>query len=638
MRKSLHAVLFLFSMIFFLPTGSIAQEQFGTQLGNWQNNSLPEAFYGRYNEVWGVIVNGVEYGVIGSTMGTHFISLEPDANGNLEEIAFVEGGATGTSLIHRDFHHYGNYIYAVADEGFSSTLQIIDYSNLPTSVTTVYDSNEFFVTAHNIFIDEDNARLYTSNGEVLSLADPTNPTLLHENGYFSHDIFVQDNIVFSNEGNNGMRIYDYTDASNPVTIGSLTNYVNSGYNHSGWISEDGDHYFLCDETGGSFVKSLDITNLSDIEVVDMYKADNDNPNHIAHNALVLGDKLYVSYYTDGLAVFDVTDPTRVVRKYAFDTYPGVDDSGFKGAWGVYPFLPSGRMLVSDLNSGFYLIELPADQTVFALDEDILGCASTDFSFDILIGTDFTSNVNISESGLPSGATITYSENPATPGSIVGVTIGGISSAMNFDLQVMVDDGNANSSMMVPLEILSAPQAATLAMPADGSTDVEASPVFTWSNTGGVEKLIEISSFADFSTVDILSQTVFTETYTLQTSLTENSTYYWRVSFEDDCGQIVSDIFSFQVGILDGIDDIIAGTVSISPNPVLEEMLIETGEYFQGDIQINLVDLDGKNIQSWNVFNANEQFGLTAPKGLAGLFLLQISDAENTLTKKIFFGK
>jgi len=38
----------------------------------------------------------------------------------------------------------------------------------------------------------------------------------------------------------------------------------------------------------------------------------------------------------------------------FDTYTPSNSAGFNGAWGVYPFLPSGNILVSDINSGLYV--------------------------------------------------------------------------------------------------------------------------------------------------------------------------------------------------------------------------------------------------------------------------------------------
>ncbi len=636
-KQKIYICILSFMALLLFPSESIAQEQEGTLLGNWQNDDLPEAFYGRYNEVWAVIVNGVEYGVIGSTMGTHFISLEP-VNGVLEEIAFVPGGAQGSNIIHRDFDSYQNYLYAVADEGSSSTLQIIDFSGLPGSVDLVYDSNEFIVTAHNIFIDKENARLYSTNSYVLSLVNPSQPTVLSTGFFGGHDIFARDNILIVNEGNNGMRVIDYNDTNNPVVLGSLTDYNNSGYNHSGWMSEDNSHYFLCDETGGALVKSVDITDFSDMEVVDMFKADNDNPEHIAHNAMVLGNLLYVSYYTDGLAIFDITDPSQVVRKYFYDTYPGIDDSGFKGAWGVYSFLPSGRILVSDLNTGLYLIEFPEDQTIFALESELIACSSEDISFDVLVGYDFAeSGITLSASGLPSGVSATFSNNPAAPGEIVEVTISGISSDINFDLGISADDGNANSSTSVPVEVLPTPDALALSLPEDGSIDVHLFPIFEWELSNGLEKRLEVSTFPNFDNVDVLSEVVFGSSYEwFGNALEGETTYYWRVTFEDDCGTISSAINSFTTFKVLDLKEIEDDLVSINPNPVRDDIQIEMGEYFQGDVEIELFDVNGKSVRFWNIFNADQQMTLTSPVGLEGVYLLRLSNQEYTLTKKVLF--
>ena len=304
---------------------------------------------------------------------------------------------------------------------------------------------------HNIFIDEANARLYATNGKILSLADPEQPTFLAQGDITGHDIFVRDNIAFVNKGNSGLKVIDFTDSGNPVILGTMTDYPNSGYNHSGWMSDDGSHYFLCDETGGAFVKTVDISDFTDMEVVDMYKADNDNPQHIAHNALVRNNLLFVSYYTDGVQVFDVTDPTNVVRKYFYDTYPGINNSGFKGAWGVYPFLPSGRVLVSDLNTGLYLIEFPADQTIFTLQDSVQGCENNTIAFDILLGADFDdAGIDLSATDLPAGANVTFSENPAIPNSIVAVEINDLTDGVDFSFNIMATDGVASANMNTPL--------------------------------------------------------------------------------------------------------------------------------------------------------------------------------------------
>ena len=45
-------------------------------------------------------------------------------------------------------------------------------------------------------------------------------------------------------------------------------------------------------------------------------------------------------------------PTRVGQ---FDTWPASSETGFVGAWGVYPFFASGTIAISDINSGLYLV-------------------------------------------------------------------------------------------------------------------------------------------------------------------------------------------------------------------------------------------------------------------------------------------
>jgi len=39
----------------------------------------------------------------------------------------------------------------------------------------------------------------------------------------------------------------------------------------------------------------------------------------------------------------------------FDTYPDNDVASFDGAWSVYPYLPSGNILVSDIDRGLFVI-------------------------------------------------------------------------------------------------------------------------------------------------------------------------------------------------------------------------------------------------------------------------------------------
>ncbi|MEC8852932.1 MAG: hypothetical protein VYD33_00665, partial [Bacteroidota bacterium] len=131
-----------------------------TPLYNWQDTTLTSSWQydNTYNEIWGVQINGAEIAIIGSTAGTHFFDVTDPVTAN--QVDFVAGAYTGSDVVHRDYHDYNGYLYIVCDEGDSSTLQIIDMSSLPNSVSVVYDSNVLFTKSHNIFIDTATAKLY----------------------------------------------------------------------------------------------------------------------------------------------------------------------------------------------------------------------------------------------------------------------------------------------------------------------------------------------------------------------------------------------------------------------------------------------------------------------------------------------
>ncbi|MEM6722467.1 MAG: choice-of-anchor B family protein [Bacteroidota bacterium] len=363
----------LLYLLCFLPILAWAQPQQANLLYNWNDPSIvgSAAFDNAYNEIWGLVSNDREFAVIGSTEGTHFVDVtEPGSMIELRS-AFVEGAVTGPSIIHRDYHDYECYLYAVADEGFFSSLQIIDVSQLPDTTVVLYDSQDLIRRAHNIFIDTSTAKLYacavnSSVGyyplQVYSLADPLNPVLLSSHWSIGgvsipiiHDIYVKDDIAYLNGSNDGLLVADFSDQSNPQIIGTLDSYPDQGYNHSGWLSDDGQTYFLADETHGTGIKSLDVSDPTDITVLDVFDAESTS-NSIPHNLIVRGNYLYVSYYYDGLQVFDISDPSDVQRVAFYDTYPQSNINSYEGAWGVFPYLPSGRILISDMQTGLYVFD------------------------------------------------------------------------------------------------------------------------------------------------------------------------------------------------------------------------------------------------------------------------------------------
>jgi len=369
-------LLFIFLSIFINSQSTSAQVEMGNLLDTWSVDTLigSRLYDNVYNEVWGLTNKGREYAIIGSTYGTHFIDVTDPSN--IIEVAVVKGQDTTSEIVHRDFHDYKGYLYSVAQEG-ESTMQIIDYSYLPDSVAVLYDSDEVMSVAHNIFIDTSSAVMYAgvTNGAItfpvamrtFDLSDPLNPSIIKSynriDGYLinhMHDAYVVNDTAYLNCGPSGLVIADFSDVENPINLATLETfeYPQSGYNHSGWLSQDRKTYVMADETWGTDMKVFDVSQLPDITVIDTIDAGSESELSIAHNQIIHDGLLYCAYYYDGLQVWDIRDPENIERIMHYPTTDLEYDRTYEGAWGVYPFLPSGNIIVSDMQNGLFVIEAP----------------------------------------------------------------------------------------------------------------------------------------------------------------------------------------------------------------------------------------------------------------------------------------
>lgn len=376
-------ILFTTLILFISITIFYAQPALNmTVLDSWDDDTLAMSGSVQYNDVWGYVdCDGGEYGILGSASKVHFLDLSDPTN-----IVEIESFIGGDTTVWRDMKTYHDRAYAVSD--FSSEgLMVFDLSDLPGTVTKSNQITDYFGAAHNIYIDEPNGRLYvvganTQNGGVIIFdltADPDNPTLLsainlpanpNSGAGYVHDIYVRDNVAYCSHGNLGFFIWDLNDPTTPILLASQ----NTGaYNHSSWVSEDGSFAIYAEEVPtGRPLGVMDLTQMSvgAIEIDLTFKFPllaNDN-NNTPHNPFLRGDLLFCSYYEDGLQVFDVSDPLNPQQVAYYDTYPdNTTYNGYNGNWGAYPFLPSGRILASDIVSGLFVLELDASIPIANID-------------------------------------------------------------------------------------------------------------------------------------------------------------------------------------------------------------------------------------------------------------------------------
>jgi choice-of-anchor B domain-containing protein len=289
---------------------------------------------------------------------------------------------------------YRAYAY-ISTEAPGSGLQVIDLSGLPNSVSlattltdtgsqhTLYVSNIDYST--NMALPGTQAFLYAAGSNVnggawraYSLANPAQPQLVGTapaGSQYMHDstsLHITDNrttqcdqghspcevLVDFNE--NTVDLWDVTNKSSPVRLSSTT-YPTVRYTHSGWPSADSRFIFFHDELEeiqrglNTLIYTMNIDDLRTPTIVTSFQGPNTTTDH---NGYTKGNRYFVSHYMRGLVIFDVTNPQQFREIGSFDTFlnPAANTAGTDGAWGVYPFLPSGNILISDITNGLFVLK------------------------------------------------------------------------------------------------------------------------------------------------------------------------------------------------------------------------------------------------------------------------------------------
>lgn len=351
------------------------------------------------NDIWGhVDLNtGKEYAIIGVLNGVAIFDIStPSAP---VEVSFITAPNAGWRdiKVYQYFSTAENlwkaYAYSSAD-GSSQGMAIIDLSFLPEARLVRRDS--IIGSQHNIYIsnvdystgvaiNDDSARLhslgatkYGGGHNSFDLINPEKPTAAYiptdnTRADYTHDgasMMVEDQRavtqceqaggrcdVFLDFNENEMRLWDQTVPSNTKELGSIS-YQGAQYTHSGWYTEDKNYVYLHDELdevrngNNTTVYVFDVQDLTAPTEVGKWVGPTTS---IDHNGYVRGNRYYMSNYERGITVLDISNPANPVTVGYFDTFPVGDRPRFNGAWGVYPFLPSGLILASDINSGLYIL-------------------------------------------------------------------------------------------------------------------------------------------------------------------------------------------------------------------------------------------------------------------------------------------
>lgn len=313
--------------------------------------------------VWGYEQNGNEYALVGAKNGLSIVDVtDPTAP---DEVVLLNG----VSSDWREIKTYQHYAYVVSEGG--DGVYIVDLEGLPTPPPPA-DRHSYFGNgaingllqkAHALHVDETKGYLYVygshlSNNSnagkplVFDLnADPFNPNYVgvYDPPFtpkYAHDGYVDSDVMYSAHINAGkFAIVDMANKSAPITRATKT--TPGAFTHNTWRT--GDFLFTTDEVNSSFLTAYDISDFGDVFETDRIQS-NPGSGSIVHNTHILNDYAVTSWYKDGFTIVDVSRPQNLIQTGNFDTYPNDSGGGFSGCWGVYPYLPSGNILASNIKA------------------------------------------------------------------------------------------------------------------------------------------------------------------------------------------------------------------------------------------------------------------------------------------------
>ena len=202
------------------------------------------------------------------------------------------------------------------------------------------------------------------------------------------------------------------------------------------------------------------------------------------------------------------------------------------------------------NNVFTITAATNDYTLNLQNATVSACQGTDAVFTVEVGQigSYTDPVTLSATGNPAGTTVTFTPNPATPGTNATMTISNTAGATPGTYNLTVNGASTSGPHFTNGTVListSGVVASTLTSPANGATSVPVSPNMTWTNPGvGVQYNITIATDATFTTV-VESATALTGTTYTATLLSPATTYYWKIETLNSCSPAVaSATFSF----------------------------------------------------------------------------------------------
>jgi len=637
----------LFLIILFSLTNYLNAQDYNVTLDaqvNWP---------GKYcSNIWGFAKNGKEYALVGHADGMIVMDVTTPTNP-----IFIQQLTDTITSLWREIKTYGNYAY-ITSEGVTPSghggVGIANLTNLPNPSIPFkkYHGDGGILNqlkrSHSLHVDTTKGFCYiygatglaNSGAIALNLSDPYNPIYAGmQTTRYIHDGYVDDDIMYAAElGNSGItnvRVVDFTNKSAPITLATFQ--TPTYFCHNTWPSNDKQYLFTTDENSGSYLGSFDISDLGNITLLDKIQP-TPGSGSIVHNTYVKDHFAVTSWYTDGITITDISRPGNLIQVGRYDTYPYGSGNGFKGCWGVYPYLPSGKILVTNISNAGISMSLDTGK-LFVLTPDyknacyLEGLVTDTLTGQLLNAVDVKINHTDPLNSTLSTINGTYATGQVTPGSFtatftksgyvtktipVALTAGGLTlenvqlrSIASLPLNI-IDIKAKNDGFTNKIEWITENEVNTskhIVQRKDGSHN-------NWVTIGEIEAAKNSIGYKNYEFID--KNPSFESYYRIQTIDQDGIDYYSSIV------SVIRKTNAFAV-------------LNIFPNPSKGNLNMQITVQRNQNINVNLVSNSGQIVyqNSLNFNSGYHTLELSLPENIAnGNYSLIFDNGGTIITEKI----
>ncbi len=291
---------------------------------------------------------GNEYALVGTSQGLSIVEV---THPHKPVQRFFVPGPTNNW---REVKTWNGFAY-VGSEAQNSGITIVDLRRLPDTIFWKVwfgpGEDTLIRRSHTVACADDHLYIFggTQQGTVIcDISDPWNPVVRSITpSPYVHDGYIRNDTLWASEIYAGrFSVFDVSDKTKPTRL--AVQPTPGAFNHNSWLSDDGRFLFTTDERPNAPLAGFDVSDLSDIRLLDTYYP-SQLPTQEVHNVRVWGGYLVNPSYGGQLTIVDAHRPDNLIEVAHIRL-------GNSLVWDASPYLPSGNIIATARNEGLFVLK------------------------------------------------------------------------------------------------------------------------------------------------------------------------------------------------------------------------------------------------------------------------------------------